>query len=128
MNGIGYTLGMKTVEAILYYAERWATAILRIKGKNTKQVEELRGNMQELIRLSNEIERVFGEVDIDHMPKEEHKMGAIIDRYSTWFDGLDSYDDLRDRAAQILAFAEVHSDYWTIKQKVNGLVEKQHPS
>ena len=119
---------MKTVEAVLHYAERWAIAISQFKGRNTRRVEELRSNMQDLIRLSNEVEHVTTEFAVDRMPKEEHKIEAFVDRYSDWFDADDSYDQIRDRATQILAFAEVHSDYRTIKRKADGLVRKQKAS
>ena len=78
--------------------------------------------MEELICLGHIVEREYAEVGLDHASREEHKFEAIVDRYHTWFFDLSDGIEMRGRAAQILAFTEVYSDYRTIKEKADSLV------
>ena len=80
--------------------------------------------MEELIRLGHIVEREYAEIGLDHTSREEHKFEAIVDRYHAWFSDLSDGIEMRGRAAQILAFTEVYSDYRTIEEKVDDLVAR----
>ncbi len=115
---------MRNVEATFHYIERWFLAIVRavsqIKGKNTKRVDELRSHMKELIRLGHEMNRVYMDFAIDHLPEQEHKFDAIVERYGDWFREQDGTSEIIDQATRIVALTEVHSNYEEIRQKATS--------